>query len=239
MFISSIEDIIGGSDLATATRVMKMGGFVSGAISGGTDSDKRNLELPPSDEGYLELLKLVERSVRSSQEFMFTAFPRAMTRPIFSKYETGMFYKEHTDFPIMNFYSPAKLGEVDRTLAPLGASYVRSDLSMTLFLNDPEDYDGGALTFAAHGETLKFKLKAGAGVVYPTGAPHAVEPVTRGARMAAVFWIQSMFSEEARRRLVHQAFQLNQLIEANRPGSPEAALSEQISHSAFRILADV
>ena len=113
-----------------------------------------------------------------------------------------MFYKGHVDKPVMNFMDN-KFG-----LMPLGNNYVRSDLSMTLFLSDPASYDGGELYFEAPLNSIKVKLDAGSAVVYPTGSRHQVLPVTRGVRYAAIFWIQTLFPVEAHRQAVSDAHQL-------------------------------
>ena len=112
-------------------------------------------------------------------EFNLTAFPRYMTRPIISRYDVGMFYKGHVDKPVMHFMD-SKLG-----LMPLGSNYVRTDLSMTLFLNDPASYDGCELSFEAPFSNIKVKLDAGSAVVYPTGSRHQVLPVTRGRQVCS------------------------------------------------------
>jgi PKHD-type hydroxylase len=238
MFISVIENILAGEKLKQVQGMIRRASFVSGSISGGTEATKRNLELPPDEDAYVEALRIVEGAVRDHAEFTFTAFPRYLTRPIFSRYDPGMFYKDHVDFPIMGFYSPGGTAG-HKTLAPYGANHVRSDLSMTLFLADPDTYDGGELSFPGVWEKLRFKLPAGSAVVYPTGAEHSVLPVTRGARLAAIFWVQSLFPNEAHRKTVHEAFVLSQMLEKAMPESPELKLAEQVFFNSFRMLASV
>lgn len=239
MFISVLRDLVPAERLAEVQDHVRRAAFVSGEISGGTAETKRNLEIPPDDDRYLPVLKLVEGAVRESLEFKFTAFPRYMTRPIISRYDAGMFYGEHTDFPVMNFITTANISAAHRDLAPVGHNYLRSDLSMTLFLSDPETYDGGELAFPGAWEQLAFKLPAGSAVVYPTGARHEVRRVTRGVRLAAIFWIQTMLPVEAHRRVVHQSFDLARRLESSLPGSEECRLAEEISHNTFRSLSAV
>src|SRR5262245_25519360 len=141
MFISKIDNILSHGTLAKIREVIHTAKFVDGRISGGGERNKKNLELAPETERYIEMLNIVEVAVKENAEFNLTAFPRYMTRPIFSRYDVGMFYKTHIDNPVMGFMPKTS------DLRPVGNNYVRSDLSMTLFLSDPDSYDGGELTF--------------------------------------------------------------------------------------------
>src|SRR5258708_18972090 len=121
MFISKINNVLAVESLARARKIIQGSEFTDGRISGGTASNKKNLELSPETEKYVDVLKIVEQAVRENVEFNITAFPRSMTRPIISRYEVGMFYKEHVDLPVMGFMSSA------RGLAAVGSNYIRSD----------------------------------------------------------------------------------------------------------------
>lgn len=123
MFISKINDVLDVESLAKARKIIQASEFTDGRISGGTTSNKKNLELSPETEKYVEVLKIVEQAVRENVEFNVTAFPRSMTRPIISRYDIGMFYKEHVDLPVMGLRSSG--------LAAVGSNYIRSDLSMS------------------------------------------------------------------------------------------------------------
>jgi PKHD-type hydroxylase len=231
MFISEIKNILDEETKSKVFNIIREAKFVDGRISGGTERNKYNQEMSPESETYLDVLKVIELAVRENYEFNLTAFPRYMTRPIISRYETGMFYKGHVDKPVMNFMD-AKFG-----LMPLGSNYVRSDLSMTLFLSDPASYDGGELSFEAPFGSIKVKLDAGSAVVYPTGSRHQVLPVTRGIRYAAIFWIQTLFPVEAHRQAVSNAYQLTRLI--TDPNSKAYELAEENFFNLARMLAEV
>jgi PKHD-type hydroxylase len=237
MFISELKEIVPAQTLSRVTAVLRDAQFVSGHISGGHAQNKYNLELPPEDDAYLEALKLVEAAIRESGEFHMTAFPRYMTRPIFSRYTTDMHYKAHVDFPVLNFLTPQM--KRAKGLAPFGLNYVRSDLSMTVFLSEPDTYDGGELAFRGTLEKVRIKLPAGSAVLYPTGVPHEVLRVSRGERLAAIFWIQSMFPVEAQRRMLCEANELRERLERTQPGSRELHLAEQVFYNSFRMLAEV
>jgi PKHD-type hydroxylase len=121
----------------------------------------------------------------------------------------------------------------------VGSNYVRSDLSMTLFLSDPDSYDGGELTFDGPFGPVAAKAEAGAGILYPTGARHSVAPITRGARYAAIFWMQSMFSVEGERRAVMDARRLLDSLGRKAPGSEEFNLAQDSFYNLCRIFASV
>lgn len=237
MFISRIDGILDREKLAKVKGVIEKASFVDGLISGGGEGHKKNLELSPGTENYIEVLNITERAVRENKEFMLTAFPRYMTRPIISRYEVGMFYKEHIDFPVMGFVSPNQT--MGRGLSPLGHNYVRSDLSMTLFLSDPDSYDGGELTFTWPTGPIKIKLEAGSAILYPTGARHSVSMVTRGVRYAAIFWVQSMFPVEAHRQAACNAHKLVMTIGKTAPDSDAYNLAQDNFYDLCRILAEV
>ena len=234
MFISKINNVLDADTLAKARRIIQAAEYTDGKISGGNTMNKKNLELSPETDKYVEVLKLIEQAVRQHGEFNLTAFPRAMTRPIISRYDVGMFYKEHVDLPVMGFMSAGR-----GLASAVGSNYVRSDLSMTLFLSDPSSYDGGELSFDSPFGGLKIKLDAGSAVVYPTGARHQVMPVTRGVRHAAIFWIQTMFPTEAHRQAVHSAHRIMKRIGEVFPGSDEFVMAQDNFFNLSRIFAQV
>lgn len=237
MFISRIERILSKVEVAKVRRVIDKAEFVNGLISGGSEREKNNLELVPGTEDYVEVLDIVERAVKENVEFNLTAFPRYMTRPIISRYDVGMFYEEHVDFPVMNFMSSNRT--VGSGLAPLGSNYTRSDLSMTLFLSDSEFYGGGELTFEGPVGPIKMKLDAGSGILYPTGSRHSVATVTRGVRYAAIFWIQTLFPVEAHRQAIYNARRLVTLLAETAPNSEAFGLAEESFYNLCRVLAEV
>jgi PKHD-type hydroxylase len=237
MFISILNNILTPERLGKARDLIGRARFVDGRISGGSTSNKSNLELLPESAEYVELASLLENAIREHAEFNFTAYPRHVTRPIVSCYEPGMFFEEHIDSPVMNFFGGAR-GPL-RAQPPLGSNYVRSDLSMTIFLSDPESYSGGELSFKTAFDRAQSKLDAGSGLLYPTGVPHLVRPVTRGRRLAAVFWIQSMLPVDAERRLVFDTYNLYAALKRSQAGSPECVQAERNFFSLLRILAQV
>jgi PKHD-type hydroxylase len=233
MFISEIKNILDAETISKVLNIFREAKFIDGRISGGSERNKHNLELFAESGTYLDVLQVIERAVRENYEFSVTAFPRYMTRPIISRYEVGMFYKGHVDMPVMNFMN------IKSGLMPVGSSYVRSDLSMTLFLSDPASYDGGELSFEAPFNSVNVKLDAGSAVVYPTGSRHQVLSVTRGIRYAAIFWIQTLFPVEAHRQAVSNAHQLRRLVKDLAPDSKVYEVAEENFFNLARMLAEV
>ncbi|MEX0732008.1 MAG: Fe2+-dependent dioxygenase [Aquisalimonadaceae bacterium] len=145
---------------------------------------KYNRQAVPDSPGLAPLQALVTSALQRDVLFQLAAMPLRVLPPIFSSYETGMEYGEHTD---------------DALIGP-----IRTDMSLTVFLSDPNSYDGGELIIESSTGYNDIKLPAGDAVLYPATAIHRVAPVTRGERLAAVTWIQSSVRDSARRELVFE-----------------------------------
>ena len=160
--------------------------FVDGSATAGVYARtvKRNQQLENSPETQ-KLQEFVMQALMRSVEFERFAFPRNMKPIMFSRYEPGMEYGTHVDNAVMSGRPP-----------------VRSDVSLTLFLSEPDTYDGGELTIQTLTGDEQIKLPAGAIVTYPSSTLHRVAPVTRGVRVAAVTWVQSMIRDPACREIL-------------------------------------
>ncbi len=143
---------------------------------------KSNLQAEPSKEREA-LLETVRKRIWANDVFQSAARPRHFARTLLSRYEPGMEYGLHVDDPIMH-------GR-------------RTDMSFTLPLSDPADYDGGGLVIDDPMEERVIRLEAGDMILYPTSALHRVEPVTRGERLAVVGWVTSWVRDPARREALH------------------------------------
>ena len=167
--------------------------WVDGRITAGTQSErvKNNRQLPEDSEAARAARAIVLAGLERSALFFTAALPRRIFPPLFNRYagEANAF-GDHVDNAV-------------RTVAATGAR-VRTDLSATLFLADPAEYDGGELVIADTFGEQRVKLPAGDLVLYPSSSVHRVEPVTRGARIASFFWIESMVRETERRRLLFE-----------------------------------
>lgn len=232
--IITIDDFLDAEQLRRAQDLVAQADFVDGAVTaaGGNLSVKRNQEMNPG-QGYVEVVKMVEQAVKSNDTIRYQVFPRTMTRPIISRYDDGMHYGEHIDSPVMGLSSQGS------AMGPLGQNLVRSDFSMTVFLSDPANYQGGELTFGTpHGDHT-YKLAAGSAVCYPTGLPHQVTPVSNGVRTAVVLWMQSIVHDHESRTMIADLYHLADLLETASPGSREAKLARECASNALRINASV
>ncbi len=160
---------------------------------------KRNRQLPETSALGLELGRTILAALAANPLYVSAALPLRSVPPLFNSYAGGEHYGAHVDGAVRQ--------------VPGGAAPLRTDLSCTLFLADPDDYDGGELvvvdTYGAH----EVKLPAGDMILYPSSSVHKVEPVTRGTRVCSFFWIQSMVREDAKRGML---FELDQAIQALR-----------------------
>jgi PKHD-type hydroxylase len=172
MSVHVLRAVLSPSQLARARAVLERGPWLDGRHTAGTEAAriKRNRQLDPASGEYTELAELTKQVLQRSEPFKQLALPRKMSAPIFSRYDEGMEYGPHTDD------------------AYRARESLRTDLSATLFLSERESYEGGELVI---GET-PLKPEAGDAVIYPSTTVHRVARVERGARLACVFWIQSL-----------------------------------------------
>ncbi|WEK46576.1 MAG: Fe2+-dependent dioxygenase [Candidatus Andeanibacterium colombiense] len=150
---------------------------------------KRNEQLPDTSPLKAELGRAVLAALKRSPLFFAAALPRKILPPRFNRYAGGGEYGFHIDGSVMN------LDE---------AEWLRSDVSCTLFLNDPDEYDGGRLVIRDTYGDNAVALPAGDAVIYPSSSLHRVEPVTRGERLASFFWIQSLVRSDNQRQMLFQ-----------------------------------
>lgn len=202
--------------LATAT-------FGDGAATAGPQARlvKRNEQVPRGDPAEQELAPLVVAALERSPTFMAAALPRRMTNPMFSRYTPGMEYGSHVDNAVMSM--PER---------------IRTDISVTVFLAHPEEYDGGELVIEGSSAAQRVKLPAGSAVVYPSTSVHHVAPVTRGARIAAVLWAQSMVRDSGQREILLNLARVAQALRLRDPAPPELMLLDASYHNLMRMWAD-
>ncbi len=151
---------------------------------------KRNEQLPETSTVRRELGALVTRALRENSLFHAATLPQHVMSPRFNRYQDGGQYGFHVDGSVM--------ARSD------GDGQIRSDLACTVFISAPDSYDGGELVISDTYGEHEVKLPAGDAVVYPASSLHRVAPVTRGARLAAFLWIQSLVRDEARRRTLFE-----------------------------------
>jgi len=172
-------------------RIAAASPFVDGRITNPHNIAKQNEQLHEPD-AYKKSSQLLLQALARSEEFRDFAFPAVLAPPFLTRYRPGMKYGFHTD----SAYIRMPGGEL------------RSDLSCTIFLNDPESYEGGALHIRHGDADVRFKLRSGEAIVYPSDTLHEVEPVTKGERLVAITFIQSRIADPFRRNLL---FDLNEV----------------------------
>lgn|SRR5450830_26480 len=185
---------------------------------------KRNRQLPEQSAIGAELGRIVMTALAGNATFFAAALPARTMPPLFNRYEGGERYGVHIDGAVR--------------AVPGNGHQLRTDVSSTLFLNDPDDYDGGELvvhdTYGAH----EVKLPAGDLILYPSTSRHEVMPVTRGCRSSAFFWVQSMIRDDHRRAML---FELDQAIHALRlrhGDSDETVVLSGHYHNLLRLWAE-
>lgn len=189
-------------DPATVQRIRTLidaAQWIDGNVTSGHQSAlaKRNMQLPEDAPEARQAGQIILEALGRSPLFIAAALPLKIFPPLFNSYEGGQAFGVHVDNAV-------------RVQAGTGFR-VRSDLSMTVFLEDPQSYDGGELTVETNFGVQRVKLPAGHAVLYPSSSLHRVEPVTRGRRIASFFWLQSMVRDDAARQMM---FDLDSSIQA-------------------------
>jgi len=185
--IQVIKSVLSPELLLEFKQVLNNSNFVDGKKTAGSIAKevKNNLELDPDSPNKSLLCNAAMGAIMAVEEFQFGVMPIKVSTPIFAKYHTGMTYGYHVDDPIMG-----------------GSEQYRSDVSLTLFLNDPEDYEGGELSIKTSFGFESIKLSAGDMVVYPSSSLHQVNPILKGERLVMVTWLQSMVRSPDRREIL-------------------------------------
>ncbi|HBX57403.1 Fe2+-dependent dioxygenase [Pseudomonas sp. UBA2684] len=181
---------------------------------------KDNQQLAQDDPLSVQIGDFILERLGSEPRFIAAALPLKVLPPRFNRYSAGGTYGNHIDNAIFS--------------VPGTSHRVRSDLSATLFFSEPEEYDGGELvvedTYGSH----RVKLPAGQLVLYPGSSLHRVTPVTRGTRLAAFFWIQSLVREDSQRSLLLELDNAVQALTAEVPQSPELVRLTGVYHNLLR-----
>lgn len=187
----TIPDVLTPEELAHIRRVLETTQWVDGRTTAGEQAAlvKKNLQIPVDSPTAQELSQIVMRALGRNPTFSSAALPLHVLPPMFNRYDEGMTFGAHVDGSIR--------------VVPGTAMRLRTDVSSTLFLTPPEDYDGGELVVHDTYGTHAVKLPAGHMVIYPATSMHSVTPVTRGSRWASFFWTQSMVKDDWRRHMLY------------------------------------
>ncbi|WNG41132.1 Fe2+-dependent dioxygenase [Archangium minus] len=217
-----IPHVLSPEQVARCRDVFAQASWEDGRSTAGHQSAqvKKNLQLPENSPQARELGNLVLEALERSPLFISAVLPQRVFPPLFNRYDTSMNFGSH----------------VDNAIRPItGTSLrLRTDVSATLFLSDPESYDGGELvvedTYGSH----SVKLPAGDLIVYPASSLHHVTPVTRGVRLASFFWVQSMIRDVSQRALLFDLDMAIMQLNKEVPKSPSLVMLTGVYHNLLR-----
>jgi PKHD-type hydroxylase len=221
-----IEQVLTGEQVAHAREVMERATWVDGRVTSGHQSAlvKENVQIKEGTPEARELGDMVLASLERIPLFISAALPLRVFPPLFNRYESGMHFGAH----------------VDNAIRPVtGTPFrIRTDLSATLFLSRPDEYDGGELAIEGTSGAQVVKLPAGDMVLYPATSLHRVNPVTRGARLASFFWIQSMVRDDGHRTLLFDMDMAINKVNQTVPNHPGVVALTCCYHNLLRTWAD-
>jgi PKHD-type hydroxylase len=225
-----IPDVLSRADVAEFRSAMDAVAWEDGRSTAGAQSAlvKKNEQLPPDGELSRALGKRVVRALTANPLFLSAAIPLHIFPPLFNRYaaDGGHHFGIHVDNAVRG--------------DPLTGLRIRTDLSVTLFLSEPEDYDGGELMVEDYYGSHQVKLPAGHLVLYPASSLHMVTPVTRGARVASFFWIQSMVRDDRARSMIFDLdTSIQQLADRLGRADPETVRLTGIYHNLIRYWAEL
>jgi PKHD-type hydroxylase len=220
-----ISELLNPAQLDKIHQVLADAEFVDGRLTAGFAAArvKQNQEMRPEPRRMQRLIRILMSSLGHNETFRFAALPHRVADPIIARYQPGMTYGDHVDDPIMGSSGPR----------------FRSDVSMTIFLSSPEDYDGGELVIRTAFGNRQVKLSAGDAVIYPSSSLHRVEEVTRGQRTVALTWIQSYVRDPARRELLYELNLAREHLLREAPGTEHTGQVDRSYANLVRMWSEI
>ena len=222
-----IPQILDTAGVARARQLLAAAPWADGRTTAGRQAAqvKNNEQLQPGSEAHRELQGLVLQALEKHPQFFSATLPKRVLPPLFNRYAgSANAYGSHVDQAVR--YLPG------------GTQRVRTDISCTLFLSEPADYDGGELVIDTTFGEQRVKLAAGDLVVYPGTSVHRVEPVMRGERLASFFWIESMVRADEQRRLLYEMDMSLMQLRGELGETPELVRLTGTYHNLLRMWAD-
>jgi PKHD-type hydroxylase len=218
--LTIVADVLDADATAAARETLAKANFVDGRATAGWAAKlvKNNLQASGNDAALATLRETLTTKISSHPLFRMVARPKTLSPLILSRYEPGMAYGSHVDDAIMGG--------------------MRSDVSFTLFLSDPDTYEGGALVIESSGGEEDIRLPAGSMVVYSSTTLHRVAEVTRGARLAAVGWARSYIRDPAQRELLFDLDTARQSLFSKQGKTAEFDLLSKTSANLLRMWAE-
>jgi PKHD-type hydroxylase len=222
----AIPDVLTAEQVTRARQLLNEADWVDGRITAGHQSAraKDNAQLPEDSPLARQLGDMILTALGQNPLFISAALPLRVFPPLFNRYAGGQSFGTHVDNAIRQITGTAHR--------------IRTDLSATLFFANPDEYDGGELNVEDTYGTQSIKLPAGHMILYPSTSLHHVRPVTRGARVASFFWIQSMIRDDGQRTLLFDLDSAIQRLNVDSPNHPSAVQLTGVYHNLMRRWAD-
>lgn len=223
----TIPGVLTKEQVAQARARLSEADWIDGKVTAGYQAQnvKRNTQIPEGHPIAREIGDSILAALARNPLFISAALPLRVFPPMFNSYAGGQTFGAHVDTAIRQFASTGQR--------------IRTDLSATLFLTEPEDYDGGELDIQDTYGTHSIKLGAGSIVLYPASSLHAVRPVTRGARVSSFFWLQSMIRDDAQRAMLFDLDTAIQKLAADQPNHPSSLPLTGVYHNLLRQWAEL
>ena len=223
----TIPDLLSAEEVSSARELLGKAEWVDGKVTAGPQSAraKKNQQLSEGSAVADELGDMILTALQRNALFVSAALPLRVFPPLFNRYQGGHAFGNHIDNAV-------------RQIAGTGHR-IRTDLSATLFLVDPADYEGGELVIEDTYGVHKVKLPAGDMVLYPASSLHSVTPVTAGMRVASFFWIQSMIRDDGRRTLLFDLDVAIQQLSRDVPAHPSVVQLTGVYHNLLRQWAEM
>jgi PKHD-type hydroxylase len=217
-----VPDVLSADQVSACRKALTDAAWADGRLTAGHQSirTKDNLQLPEDSPVARELGALVLGALERNPLFLSAALPAKIFPPLFNCYRTGQSFGVHIDNAVRQFRG--------------GQFRIRTDLSVTLFLSAPEEYDGGELVIEDTYGPHRVKLPAGHLILYPASSLHKVEAITRGARIASFFWVQSMVRDDSERALLFDLDNAIERLSAARPDDPTLVQLTGVYHNLLR-----
>jgi PKHD-type hydroxylase len=217
-----IPSVLSPEQVSRARRLLAKAEWIDGRTTAGRQSmrTKNNMQVRENTPAARDLGDMVIRALERNALFITAALPLKVFPPLFNRYEVGESFGTHVDNAVRQI--------------PGTPHHLRTDLSATLFLSEPEDYEGGELVVEDVFGVHRVKLPAGHLILYPANSLHYVQAVTRGARLASFFWIQSMVKDDAERTLLFDLDAAAQQVSRDLPDHPVTVQLTNVYHNLLR-----
>ncbi len=220
-----IPALLNAAQLSKIDEILESARFVDGRLTAGMAAGrvKNNEEMQQEPKRMQVLIRIIMSSLGHNARFRSAVLPHRVADPIFARYRPGMTYGDHVDDPVMGSQGPR----------------FRTDVSMTIFLRDPDTYQGGELVIRTPFGPREVKLAAGHAVIYPSSSVHRVAEVTEGERLVALAWIQSYVRDAAKRELLYELDQAREQLLRNAPAQVHTSYVDRSYANLLRMWAEL